>query len=106
TLDERVVDVAMEEEARTRLARLPAHAERHARDRTGDRTIHVGVGEDDVRVLPTELEHRGDDVLCRRGEDGLPRRDAAGELDLADAGVRHERVARSVPAPGDDVEDA
>src|SRR5436190_20533902 len=56
-------------------------------ERSVDRRVQVGVGQDDVRSLATELERDLLDVLRRLLGDEPAHRGRPGERDLADIGV-------------------
>ena len=58
-LDELVVDLLVDDRARTRRALLPLEAERGNRD-AFDRSVDVGIRGDDDRILAA---HLGDDAL-------------------------------------------
>jgi len=71
-----------------------------------DGVIEVGVREDDVRRLATELQHDRDDVLRRVDGDELADGAGAGERDVVDAVVQGERIADGRARALDNVPDA
>src|SRR6266566_9496754 len=84
--DELIVERIRQEQSGARLAGLPlVEAERE--ERSVDRRVQVGVGQDDVRSLATELERDLLDVLRRLLGDEPAHRGRPGERDLADIGV-------------------
>ena len=92
-VDERVVDVVVDEEARARFAHL-ALVEEGAEERAVDRDVEVRVGADDVRRLAAELERHLLDGGCGGGEDLAAGGGGPGEGDLVDVGVLDELDAR------------
>ena len=93
------VDVAVDEGAAGRAARLPAPGEVHAGDGGRGHLVRVGVGIGDQRVLAAELEHDGLDGLGRGAHHRAPGRHAADQRHLGDAGMRGERAGRPPGRP-------
>ena len=104
-VDERVVDVVVDEEARARFAHLPL-VEEGAEERAVDRDVEVRVGADDVGRLAAELERHLLDGRRGRGEDLAAGRGGPGEGDLVDVGVLDELDAGVDAVAGHDVEHA
>ena len=104
-LDQLVMDVLVDDQPRTGHAGLPGGREDAGDDAVRGR-FEVGVPEDDLRGLAAELERHPREVAGRALGDvdaGLGR---AGERDLVDARVAHERAPDRRPVAGDDVEHA
>src|SRR5580692_10599477 len=76
--EERVEQAAVDDDPVGGHAQLPGVHER-PEDRGVDREVRVGVLEDDQRVLPAELEHRGLEVLGGLDPDDPPHAGRAGE---------------------------
>ena len=102
--DEAVVDRALHEQPRARLAALPRRRE-DPRDHPLDRLVEVGVVEDDVGRLAAELERDRLEMLRRELVDLAAGCRAAGEADVRDRGMRHQRLADLRTQAGDDVDD-
>ena len=81
-----------DEQARAGVARLPG-VEVDRLEGALDGGVDVGVGQDDVRRLATELERHALERPARLGADLTPDRGRAGEGDLVDARVVDERGA-------------
>ena len=93
-----------DEHARQRAARL-AGVEEGLADAIGDGLLEVGVLEDDVGRLATELEGDGLHRLRRQLAHALARAGGAGEGDHVDAGVSCDRLAHDGPGARHEVED-
>ena len=77
-----------------------------AEERAVDGGFEISIGEEDVGRLAAEFER---DALHRIGglfDDDLADGSAAGERDLVDVGMLHERSAAGFAEAGDDVDDA
>jgi hypothetical protein len=97
---------SVDEESRSRAARLTLPGEVHAAQRAVDREIQIGVGEHDDRVLAAELERDGLDDL-RRGArlDPSADRRRADERQSPDARMHGQRVAGLGAVAGDDLDE-
>ena len=104
-VDERVVDVVVDEEARARFAHL-ALMEEGAEERAVDGDVEVRVGADDVRRLAAELERHLLDGRGRGGEDLAAGRGRPGERDLVHVGVLDQLDPGVDAVTGDHVEHA
>ena len=103
--DEAVVDGRTGDDARGRravLARVPVAPEADVLDRT----LEVGVVEDDDRRLAAELEVEALDRVRGVAGDALARLGIAGDRHHGHGGMEHQRVADGLTGAGDDVEDA
>jgi hypothetical protein len=67
------------------------------------RRLEVGVGEEDVRRLPPQLQAHLLEGVRGGAQDGLADLEAARERDLVHVAMRHQRSARGLPEAGDDV---
>ena len=78
-----------------RQARLSRVDERspHRRARSH---IHVGILEDEHRILSTQLKHHRKQALRRRSRDPLPGRNAAREDQLIDRRTQQRRPGRAL----------
>ena len=85
-LEEGVVDLALDEQARAGQADLAVVGEDRP-DRAGHGLVQIGVGEHDVRAAAAELARHRDEVLRGRGGDRAAGRALAGERDPVDAGI-------------------
>ena len=92
-VEERVVDVLVDEQARRGEADL-AVGEEDPEQRVLDGRLEVGVGADEHRALTAELHQRRGERLRGGGHDPLRRDAAAGEADLRDAGMRRRAPRR------------
>jgi hypothetical protein len=93
------------EQSRQRVARLPA-VEEGLLDRARDHHLEVGVVEDEVRRLPTELETDALDPGGAEGADTRTRPHASGQRHHRDHRMGDERLADLRPAAADQVEHA
>ena len=85
-LDEAVVACALEQESRWRGTGLRRVLHQDA-GRGGGGPLQVGVGEDHVGGLATELEGQGHDVVRGRLHDRDAGGNRAGERDVVDSGM-------------------
>ena len=97
-LDDLVVRALLHVQPRAGGAALAMVEEDRVR-RAGDRGLHVGVGEHDVRRLAAELERHLLQVAGRRLDDQLADLGRAGERHLVDVVVRGKRGAGVSPKP-------
>ena len=104
-IDEIFVGRALDEHARTAQANLALVGERRAQA-AGDGGVLVGVGKDDVRILPAQLERNF--LEHRRASLGhlAAGHRAAGERDRADLRMRCDRSADIWSGAVHDIEDA
>ena len=103
-LDEGFVDAALDDVTRGADAGL-ARSDKGAERGVVDRLVEIEILEDDDRRLASKLERLASEVArCRRAgkPSGLG---AAGEHELADAGMLGKGTARHHAVAGDDVED-
>jgi hypothetical protein len=98
-----VVAVAVDEDPRARSADLALVREEPHRDPRDD-GLEVGVGEDDLRRLPAELERHATELPGGLDRDLPADLRAAREADLADVRVPGERRAGRLAEPRDDVD--
>ena len=103
-LDDLVIDLALDVQARARAAAL-ALVEEDAVGRTRDRDLQVGVLEEHLRALAAQLERDLLQVARGRLHDQLADLGRAGEGDLVDAVVGSDRRA-GVSEAGHDVDHA
>ncbi len=89
--DEGVVDAALDVDAVRADARLACVAELGG-NHAVDRLVEVGVVEDHVRGVATELEREALDLVGRATDEILPDLGRPGERELANARVGEERV--------------
>ena len=101
-LDQIVVHVFVDEQARARPAHLSSVHENTKAYGFGGIT-EVGIGEDDVGTLSTELERDGCQLFAGFRHHGLPRRHAAGQHHTVHACVACERIARQCARTGQDL---
>ena len=104
-VDEGVVDVVVDEEARARFAHLALMKE-GAEERAVDGDVEVRIRADDVRRLAAELERHLLDGGCGSGEDLAAGGGGPGEGDLVHVGVLDELDARVDAVAGHHVEHA
>ena len=100
-----VMDAALDEDARGGRAGLAGILDAGI-DEEGQRPIEIGIGEDELGRLATELERHWNDVLGSGLLDEAADGDRAGERDVIDAGVGGERSTGLFAEAGNDVERA
>ncbi|MNF69417.1 hypothetical protein D3C84_513000 [compost metagenome] len=104
-LDEFVVDLVLHQQARAGHAALP-RCGIDAGDRAVDRTVQVGVGEDDVRRLAAQFQRQLGEVLGAAAHHVASGGGAAGEGDLAHQRVTGQGGAGAGAVTGDHVDHA
>ena len=101
--DEFVVDLLLDEQAAAGGAHLSGVVEDRHRG-GGDGDVEVGVGEDDVRRLPAQLERDPLEVAGGGPHDRLTGGGGTGEGDLVDVAVFSQRRARGLAEPRHDID--
>ncbi len=102
-VDELVVDGLLDQDAAARRADF-ALVDEDAEECAVDGGFEIGIGEKDVRRLAAQLKRDALDRIGRAFHDQLAHRGAAGEGDLIDAGMRHQRRAGGFAEAGDHVD--
>ena len=104
-VDELLVDRLLHQDAaagRTDFALIDEDAE----ERAVDGGFEIGVGKENIGRLAAQLERHPLDRVGSLLDDDLADRRAAGEGDLVDVGMLHQRRAAGLAEAGDDVDDA
>ena len=104
-VEEAVVDRLLDQDARARAAVLARVVEDRVR-RRGSRLLDVGVLEDHVRRLPSELERDALDRPGRALHDEAPDLRRPGECDLRDVGMLDQALPHDRALADEDVHDA
>ena len=96
---------SLDEQSRTRAARLAGVLDDGVHERR-QRRLEIGIGKDDLRRFPAELQRYGAMTLRGRCGDGGTRRRRSGEGQVLHARVLDQRCARFRPESRDDTERA